>query len=112
MLKSLYGDHTHIDQEELAKAMNKAGLVQKEVQVKVKNGQTFMRKQWVKAGEDLILYMQSNLIDTPKMVYRSTKIPLRFLFVSLRFQIFRFLPCLTFQYNILIPSFYFSPFGC
>ena len=38
--------------EELIKAMNKQGLVQKEVQVKGKNGQTFTRKQWVKAGED------------------------------------------------------------
>lgn len=36
----------------LAKAMNKAGLVQKEVQVKGKNGQVFTRKQWVKASED------------------------------------------------------------
>lgn len=37
--------------EELIKAMSKQGLVQKEVQVKGKNGQVFMRKQWVKAGE-------------------------------------------------------------
>ena len=37
----------------LLKAMNKSGLVQKEVQVKGKNGQTFTRKQWVKAGEDV-----------------------------------------------------------
>ena len=36
----------------LMKAMNKAGLVQKEVQVRGKNGQIFTRKQWVKAGED------------------------------------------------------------
>lgn len=38
--------------EELEKSMNKAGLVQKEVQVTGKNGQVFMRKQWVKAGEE------------------------------------------------------------
>ena len=52
LLKSLDGDSVHADQEELAKAMNKAGLVQKEVQVKGKNGQMFTRKQWVKASED------------------------------------------------------------
>ena len=38
----------------LLKAMNKAGLVQKEVQVRGKNGQVFTRKQWVKAGEDVV----------------------------------------------------------
>ena len=53
LLKSLDGDSVHADQEELAKAMNKAGLVQKEVQVRGKNGQIFTRKQWVKAGEDI-----------------------------------------------------------
>ena len=37
--------------DELVKAMRRQGLVQKEVQVKGKNGQVFMRKQWVKAGE-------------------------------------------------------------
>lgn len=37
--------------EDLIKAMNKAGLVQKEVQVRGKNGQTFTRKQWVKASD-------------------------------------------------------------
>lgn len=52
LLKSLYGDSVHADQEELAKAMNKAGLVQKEVQVRGKNGQVFTRKQWVKASEE------------------------------------------------------------
>lgn len=36
----------------LLKAINKAGLVQKEVQVRGKNGQVFTRKQWVKTGED------------------------------------------------------------
>lgn len=36
--------------DELVKAMGRQGLVQKEVQVKGKNGQVFMRKQWVKAG--------------------------------------------------------------
>lgn len=38
--------------EDLEKAFNRAGLVQKEVQVKGKNGQVFTRKQWVKAGEE------------------------------------------------------------
>ena len=38
--------------EVLEKAMDKTKLVQKEVQVKGKNGQTFTRKQWVKAGEE------------------------------------------------------------
>lgn len=36
--------------EDLEKAMNKQGMVQKEVQVKGKNG-TFTRKQWVKASD-------------------------------------------------------------
>ena len=39
-------------EEDLQKAMNRAGLVQKDVQVQGKNGQTFTRKQWVKASED------------------------------------------------------------
>lgn len=39
-------------EDDLQKAMNKAGLVQKEVQVKGKNGQIFTRKQWVKASDD------------------------------------------------------------
>ena len=51
LLKSLYGDSVHVDQDELCKAMNRAGLVQKEVQVRGKNGQTFTRKQWVKASD-------------------------------------------------------------
>lgn len=37
--------------EDLEKAMNKQGMVQKEVQVKGKNG-TFTRKQWVRASEE------------------------------------------------------------
>lgn len=37
--------------QSLIKAMSKQGLVQKEVTVKGKNGKTFTRKQWVKAGE-------------------------------------------------------------
>ena len=49
LLKSLEGSVV-ADQDELVKAMNKAGLVQKEVQVQGKNG-TFTRKQWVKASE-------------------------------------------------------------
>ena len=39
-------------EDDLQKAMNRAGLVQKEVQVKGKNGQIFTRKQWVKASDD------------------------------------------------------------
>lgn len=38
-------------EDDLQKAMNKAGLVQKEVQVKGKNGQIFTRKQWVKSSD-------------------------------------------------------------
>ena len=37
--------------EELVKAMNKAGLVQKEVTVQGANGKTFTRKQWVRASD-------------------------------------------------------------
>ncbi|MCM1216815.1 MAG: hypothetical protein NC548_20130, partial [Lachnospiraceae bacterium] len=37
--------------EELAKAMNKQGLVQKEVTVQGANGKTFTRKQWVRASD-------------------------------------------------------------
>lgn len=47
ILKSLDVEHPS---EELVKAMNKQGLVQKEVTVQGKNG-TFTRKQWVKASE-------------------------------------------------------------
>ena len=49
ILKSL---NAETPDEDLQKAMNKQGLVQKEIQVKGKNGQVFTRKQWVKAGED------------------------------------------------------------
>ncbi len=38
-------------EESLIKAMNKEGLVQKEVTVHRKNGTTFTRKQWVRASE-------------------------------------------------------------
>lgn len=48
LLKSLPTENIS---EDLVKAMNKVGLVQKEVQVKGKNGQTFTRKQWVKASD-------------------------------------------------------------
>lgn len=48
ILKSLDAENPS---EELIKAMNKQGLVQKEVQVKTRNG-VITRKQWVKAGED------------------------------------------------------------
>ena len=48
ILKSL---NAETPDEDLQKAMNRQGLVQKEVQVKGKNG-TFTRKQWVKASED------------------------------------------------------------
>lgn len=48
ILKSLNSETPSGD---LIKAMNKQGLVQRDVQVKGKNG-TFTRKQWVKAGDD------------------------------------------------------------
>lgn len=48
ILKSLPIDGASDD---LIKAMGKQGLVQKEVQVRGKNGKIFTRKQWVKAGE-------------------------------------------------------------
>ena len=52
ILKSISEDEEHqYDSEELSKAMNHTGLVQKEVQVQGKNGQTFTRKQWVRASE-------------------------------------------------------------
>lgn len=41
-----------IEPEIMEKALSHTGLVQKEVQVKGKNGQVFTRKQWVKAGEE------------------------------------------------------------
>lgn len=43
ILKSM--DAEYNPSEDLIKAMNKQGLVQKEVQVKGKNGQIFTRKQ-------------------------------------------------------------------
>lgn len=38
--------------DSVCKSMDKGKLVQKEIQVKGKNGQTYTRKQWVRAGED------------------------------------------------------------
>lgn len=52
-------------EEDLQKAMNRAGLVQKEVQVKGKNGQTFTRKQWVKASADQSTDSQTKQQPTP-----------------------------------------------
>lgn len=53
ILKSMAEDTEHeYNSEELSKALDKAKLVQKEVQVRGKNGQMHTRKQWVKAGED------------------------------------------------------------
>lgn len=53
ILKSIAEDTEHeYDSEELSKALDKAKLVQKEVQVRGKNGQMHTRKQWVRAGED------------------------------------------------------------
>ena len=48
LLKSLPTENIS---EDLVKAMNKSGLVQKEIQVRGKNGQTFTRKQWVRASD-------------------------------------------------------------
>ena len=54
IIKSIANDEEHeYDGEELSKAIDKAKLVQKEVSVKGKNGQTFTRKQWVRAGEEV-----------------------------------------------------------
>lgn len=53
ILKFMAEDTEHeYDSEELSKALDRAKLVQKEVQVRGKNGQMHTRKQWVKAGED------------------------------------------------------------
>lgn len=53
ILKSMAEDTEHeYDSEELSKALDKAKLVQKEVQVRGKNGQMHTRKQWVRAGEE------------------------------------------------------------
>lgn len=53
ILKSMAEDTEHeYDSEELSKSLDKAKLVQKEVQVRGKNGQMHTRKQWVRAGED------------------------------------------------------------
>lgn len=72
LLKSLSQENKIIDEEELNKAMNKAGLVQKEVQVRGKNGQTFTRKQWVKASEDVSQPNQNNK-DSKKEDTKSTE---------------------------------------
>lgn len=52
--------------EDLVKAMNRQGLVQKEVQVKGKNGKTFTRKQWVKASEAQSAQKQPKAQDKSK----------------------------------------------
>ena len=60
ILKSMAEDTEHeYDLEELSKALDKAKLVQKEVQVKGKNGQTFTRKQWVRTSETQVSQTQS-----------------------------------------------------
>lgn len=66
ILKSLDVEHPS---EELVKAMNKQGLVQKEVTVQGKNG-TFTRKQWVKASE-----AKSSTKDTKSSDDSKDKIP-------------------------------------
>ena len=54
IIKSMANDEEHeYNSEELNKAMDKAKLVQKEVSVQGKNGQTFTRKQWVKASDGI-----------------------------------------------------------
>lgn len=45
--------------DELVKAMNKQGLVQKEVTVQGANGKTFTRKQWVRASDTTTSGQQS-----------------------------------------------------
>lgn len=67
ILKSIGADEEHqYDSEELSKAMNRVGLVQKEVQVQGKNGQTFTRKQWVKASEDQTTQKQPKVQEESK----------------------------------------------
>lgn len=51
--------------EDLIKAMNKQGLVQKDVTVQGKNGKTFTRKQWVKASDVQSKSTPSNVSQTP-----------------------------------------------
>lgn len=50
ILKSIAGENPN---EELVKALNKEGLVQKEIQVRGKSGKMYTRKQWVRAGEEV-----------------------------------------------------------
>lgn len=64
ILKSMDAEFNPSD--DLVKAMSKQGLVQKEIQVKGKNGQTFTRKQWVKASD--------NKTDSSKGEPKSSKI--------------------------------------
>ena len=68
ILKSM--DAEYNPSEDLVKAMNKTGLVQKEVQVKGKNGQTFTRKQWVKASKEQKTDSKSfNVKENQKRLY-------------------------------------------
>ena len=69
LLKSLVGDEVHVDQEELEKAMNKAGLVQKEVQVHTQHG-VHTRKQWVKASDEQPKQDASELEQKQKEFYK------------------------------------------
>lgn len=71
ILKSFDVEHPS---EELVKAMNRQGLVQKEVQVKGKNGQTFTRKQWVKASEaksDTSQHAKGSPVDISKFSFKN-----------------------------------------
>lgn len=65
ILKSLPIDGASDD---LIKAMSKQGLVQKEVQVKGKNGKVFTRKQWVKAGSTTKSSSSDSKTQIPKSI--------------------------------------------
>lgn len=53
LLKNMASDVDHkYNEDELMKALDKTKLVQKEVEVRGKNGQVHKRKQWVKAGDE------------------------------------------------------------
>lgn len=75
ILKSMAEDAEHkYDSEELSKALDKAKLVQKEVQVRGKNGQMHTRKQWVKAGENPKSDRQPKAQENPKTKTKTRKV--------------------------------------
>lgn len=99
ILKSLPIDGASDD---LIKAMGRQGLVQKEVQVRGKNGKIFTRKQWVKTsetsdgstvknnskatGDDKILKPQSRFMDIKETKNADSKDVLEFSFKGEKYQ--------------------------